>query len=93
MKEILLSIKSEWFHMVVSCKKLYEYRKDFPEGFVAPQIYYFLKDREKLTEFLYSKIQIIGHSICDNTIEEISTDELCIVFDKLEVRNETAVII
>ncbi len=31
MKEILLSMKPEWFNMVISGRKLYEYRKHFPK--------------------------------------------------------------
>ena len=39
MKEILLSMKPEWFNMVILGKKLYEYRKRFPNEEIRAYIY------------------------------------------------------
>lgn len=162
MREILLSMKPEWFNMVISGQKKYEYRKHFPNepirayiyvsapvkaveaiiefgnridlsvlketceaqemkdrvcyylknnnyaipvikvfrinkisldelregvgGFIAPQMYYFLKEETALTSFLHDKVRIIGQPICDNLLEEISIDEMCKVFDESEVK-------
>lgn len=163
MKEILLSMKPEWFNMVISGRKLYEYRKHFPkesirayiyvsspikaieavfefgeridlkeclkksnlsqqminginhylinnnfavpvnqvyqtnkvsledlrsgvERFVAPQMYYILKENSGLTKFIHDNVRIIGQPVCDNTIEKVSEHEFCKVFDELEVK-------
>lgn len=156
-------MKPEWFNMVVSGEKLYEYRKHFPEGkvrayiyvsspikaiegifefgerinlsdlrrkgcisqdmvskidhylennnyavpvlkvyrtnkvdlnyirnqvegFIAPQMYYFLREDLKLTDFIHSKVQIMGQPIYENILEKISEDALCKIFDRSEVR-------
>lgn len=162
MKEILLSMKPEWFNMVILGKKLYEYRKRFPneeirayiyvsspvksieaifdlgkkidlkellldsnistdmmdgikhylknnnyavpikrvyrtnrvtlddlrlgvERFVAPQMYYILKDNSELTKFIHENVRIIGQSVCDNTVGKVSENEFCKVFKQAEV--------
>ncbi len=39
MKEILLSMKPEWYELMVSGEKIYEYRKNFPVDNVKAYIY------------------------------------------------------
>lgn len=56
------------------------------ERFVAPQMYYILKENSGLTKFIHDNVHIIGQPVCDNTIEKVSEHEFCKVFDELEVK-------
>ena len=39
MKEILLSMKPDWYELCVSETKIYEYRKNFPDDEIVAYIY------------------------------------------------------
>ena len=70
-----------------TCKVDLNHIRHQVKGFIAPQMYYFLREESKLTDFIHGQAQIIGQPIYENILEKISKDALCKNFDRSEVRN------